>query len=117
MIAFIELVHQCFSNVLRPGGYKNQLKVYAAVCAALSVRKIPVKMHIVVAHLHRNICETRRGLGLDSEQLMEAAHHGFHVIWERFYVRDTASKTYASQLTRALLTYNAFHTPISQNKK
>ena len=117
MIAFIELIHQCFSNVLRSGGYKNHLKVYAAHCAALPVRKIPVKMHIIVAHLDRNICETMRGLGLDSEQNMEAAHHGFHVIWERYRVRDIGSETYASRLTRAVLTYNAFHTPISKNKK
>ncbi len=58
--------------------------------------------------------ETGRGLGADSEHALEAAHHDFLVIWQRFYVRDVSSPKYAERPLKAVVTYNASHTPFDQ---
>ncbi len=113
MKAFVRLKEKCFSKVISETGYKAELKDYKAACCALDVRKFPVKMHIVVAHLHRSLVETGRGLGADSEQALEAAHYDFDVVWQRYITRDFTNVKYGERLLKAVLTYNAAHTPLT----
>ncbi len=93
-----------------------QLKAFKSACLLLPVRKIPVKMHITIAHLDRAIRETNRGLGCDSEQWLEDSHQGFAKVWRRYIVRDVYSDVYAERLLRAVLTYNTSHIPQSTEK-
>ncbi len=113
MAAFIELENRCFSKKIHAGGYAAELSGYKAACLRLPTKKVPMKMHVIVAHLDRCLRETGRGLGSDSEQSFEAAHHDFANIWRRYKVRDVTSDMYAFQLRRAVLTFNALHSPIT----
>ena len=70
-------------------------------------------MHIIVAHLDSALKLTRRGLGADSEQALEVAHHDFDAVWERYITRDFSNVKYGERLLKAVLTYNASHTPIT----
>ncbi len=116
MSAFVLLKQQCFSTKLSDSGYEAELKAFHTACLALPIRKIPLKMHLIIAHLDRFIKETGRGLGADSEQALEAAHYDFDRVWQRYFVRDVTSERFAEQLLRAVATYNASHIPFSDNK-
>ncbi len=74
MQALIQLISQCFSTKINAGGYAAKLRAFKSTCLRLTVRKNPLKMHVIIAHLDRSICETGRGLGADSEQSFESAH-------------------------------------------
>ena len=109
MAAFIDLEHKRFSRTLLD--YKPELKKFKDACLRLPIRKVPVKMHIVIAHLDRAIRETGRALGVDSEQQFEAAHYDFQVVWERYWVRDENNHLYEQRtcMLRAHLNFNSSH--------
>jgi len=44
---------------------------------------------------------TKRGLGNDTEQSLEAAHFDFAKIWNRYLVRDMKSAQYSKNLLQA----------------
>ncbi len=77
MLALIKLIRQCFSTKISAGGYAAQLRDFRSECLRLPIRKMPLKMHVIIAHLDRSIRETGRGLGADSEQSFESAHQDF----------------------------------------
>ncbi len=68
MVAFVRLKEQCFSKQISDSCYVAELADFKKACSLLHVRKFPVKMHIVVAHLDHALRATGRGLGADSEQ-------------------------------------------------
>ncbi len=94
MKAFIRLKAKCFHKVISGSCYTAELANSKAACCSLDVRKIPVKMHIFVAHLYRALVETGRGLVADSEQAGEAAQYNFDVIWQRYTPRCVSSVKY-----------------------
>ncbi len=53
MVAFVRLKEQCFSKQISDSGYVAELADYKKACSLFSVRKFPVKMHLIVAHLDR----------------------------------------------------------------
>ena len=111
MVALIKLMKQCFSRQILADGYETALREFRDACLRLPITKVPPKMHIIVAHLDRAIRETGRGLGADSEQQFEAAHHDFNEIWKRYIVGAQSNPKYGINLRRAVLTYNAGHNP------
>lgn len=111
MVALINLMKTCFSLTVLEGGYSAELRLFRDACLRLPIKKVPPKMHIIVAHLDRAIRETDRGLGADSEQQFEAAHHDFDVIWQRYIVTDHMNPVYGINFLRAVLTFNSAHTP------
>ncbi len=112
MAALVSLTKVCFSKKISECGYASALHSYKRACSALPVKKVPVKMHIICAHLDCAIKETGRGLGADSEQALEAAHYDFNLVWKRYEVRDVTSEIYAERLLRAVITYNVSHIPV-----
>ena len=111
IVAFVRLNEQCFSKQISDSGYVAELADYKKACSLLPVRKFHVKMRLIVAHLDRALPrETGRGLGADSEHALDAAHHDFLGIWQRFYVRDVSSPKYAERPLNAVVKYNASHT-------
>ena len=56
---------------------------------------------------------TNRGLGADSEQHFEGAHHDFKPIWSRYEIRDMTHPSYGENLLKALCTFNSMHVPIA----
>ena len=113
MKAFVQLQKRCFSKRIDSAGYRDELKTFKSACVRLPVVKIPVKMHILVAHLDRALRETSRGLGADSEQGHERAHPEFAQVWNRYRVRDVTNPIYSQHLKSALLAYNTSHVPES----
>ncbi len=53
MVAFVRLKEQCFSKQISDSSYVAELADYKKACSLLPVRKFPVKMHLIVAHLDR----------------------------------------------------------------
>jgi len=67
MRTFVALKKLCFSKNVANDGFKVELKAFKTACL-LDVKKIPLKMHIIIAHLDHAIRETGSGLGANSEQ-------------------------------------------------
>jgi len=63
MRAFVDLKKRCFSKIIASGGFATELKAFKTACLLVDIKKIPLKMHIIIAHLHRAIQETGRDLG------------------------------------------------------
>ncbi len=112
MAAFVALQKRCFSTKIHPDGYNAQLGTFKAACLRLPIAKMPLKMHIIVAHVDRALRESRRGLGADSEKALEGAHHDFQIVWERFRVRDMRSSVYSQRLLRAVCAFNSSRIPL-----
>ncbi len=111
MKALVQLDTSCFSKHILESGYAEPLARFKEACLLLPIKKVPLKMHIIVAHLDRALRETGRGLGYDSEEGHERAHHDFDTVWQRYRVRDLTSDVYGRNLLRAVLTYNSSHMP------
>ncbi len=112
MCAFVTLKQSCFSTVIDDDGYHEPLAAYKAACLLLPIKKVPLKMHVTVAHLDRALRETGRGLGADSEQSLESAHTDFETVWNRYRVRDMTSGVYSKHLRGAVTSFNASHIPV-----
>lgn len=115
MIAFVELKKRCFGLKISEDSYVAQLRDFKTACSVLPIKKIPLKMHILISHLDRSLRETRRGLGADSEQAFEGAHHDFDIMWGRYRVRHEKSAVYSDNLRRATVNFNTSHIPIRPN--
>ncbi len=61
MQAFVDLRHLCFSKVISPQGYQKELQAFTLACTALPTPKVPLKMHIISAHLKEALELTRTG--------------------------------------------------------
>lgn len=73
---------------------------------------IPIspKLHIIATHVMEAVKITGRGLGLDNETAVEAAHGSFLKVWEKYFVRDMASDVYLENFFSAILKFNADNT-------
>jgi hypothetical protein len=75
---------------------------------AYPIQETP-KVHLVFNHIHDYIQLTGKGLGEGSEQALEASHHAFKKVWERFWVKDSQSTAYMKNYLQAVITYNWMH--------
>ena len=110
MQAFVAVQHATFGQQLLP--YTALLTDLRKRILLLPIRKLPLKLHVMTAHLKESIDITGRSLGHDAEQQLEAVHHDFSVVWDRFKVKDHTNKQYGPQLLRAVLAINAAHAPL-----
>jgi hypothetical protein len=65
------------------------------------------KLHILYHHVGQFIQQTRKTLGLFSEQSAESLHHDFEGQWNGRFKRDMSHPDYQSQLLNCVVEYNS----------
>ena len=93
--------------------YIENIRAFKIAFMALGISVTP-KVHCVFRHV-QEFCETRKcGLGVYSEQVVEASHYDFAKV-ERWYPTNLKTDPRcAEKLLNAVTRYNGSHLPINQ---
>ncbi len=109
---FAAVVNGCFGMTLRPY-WKAAISRFRVALCALNVKRLPVKFHIICAHLPAWCRRNGFGLAVVSDQWVESIHHDFGRLWEQSYkIKDTTSERFANQLLHCVTAINARHVPL-----
>jgi hypothetical protein len=101
------VVSSCYGEQL-DADFLDAIQRFRVAYLDLGISITP-KVHAVLHHV-ADFCSARgRGLGLWTEQAVEAAHHDFRSLWKNFQVRDSSHPAYEKQLLRAVQVYNSQH--------
>ena len=65
------------------------------------------KCHVIIEHVPQAIERTGKSLFLSSEQVVEATHQKFSVLWERFEVLELEREKHGDQLLACTIEFNA----------
>ena len=96
------VVHGVFSDDL-DSNYKDLLLEFELAYRDLGFETIQPKAHILARHVGQYVQATGRGLGLFSEQTMEASHALFSQYWSKYSIRDPKHPNYSSNLIKSTL--------------
>ena len=88
--------------------YLHCIQEFKEACQQLPISTTP-KLHILYHHVGQFIQQTRKPLGLFSEQSAESLHHDFEGQWNGRFKRDMSHPDYQSQLLNCVVEYNSKH--------
>ena len=110
---FNKVVSSCFGKKLKRNRYIENIRAFKIAFMALGISVTP-KVHCVFRHV-QEFCEPRKcGLGVYSEQVVEASHYDFAKV-ERWYPTNLKTDPRcAEKLLNAVTRYNGSHLPINQ---
>ena len=67
------------------------------------------KVHVIIQHVPE-VCErTGQSLHNNSEQVVEASHQKFNVVWENYKVLDLERPTHGENLLKCVLEFNTMN--------
>ena len=110
--AFDAVVASCFGKVAEEG-YQAKIQTFEKKYMALNISVTP-KVHCVFRHV-QEFCERNNcGLGVYSEQNVEASHYDFDKVDRWYPTNPDTDPKYNEKILKALSRYNGLRLPILQ---
>ena len=107
--AFDSVVTTCFGNELKEG-YEDKIQAFRNSFTALGISITP-KVHCVFRHV-KEFCEMKGcGLGVYSEQVVEASHYDFDKVNQWYRTNARTDPEYLKKILNSVTMYNGLHLP------
>ena len=99
-----------FGNELKPE-WKKSLNDFANAYKEIPNITIPLKIHILLAHVVEYLEKygNNKGLGFYSEQTGEALHQKFEPIFNKYKIKDINADNYGKHLEKAVVDFRSDH--------